>query len=104
MLQKGLDSLHGAVYLMDMTTTETRQMTGTDLHQEANMAHLPPSFRAGARVESRQFAGRLGTITRVIDASGELGGLVEVRWDGQRVSRSAGFFSPSEIKVVEEAT
>lgn len=78
-------------------------MTGTALHQEATMALLPSSFRAGARVESRQFAGRLGTITRVIDADGELGGLVEVRWDGQRVSRSAGFFSPTEIEAVEEA-
>ena len=65
-------------------------------------SYLPTTFRAGARVQSQ--AGRLGTITRVIDSEGQLGGLVEVRWDGQRVSRSAGFFSPQEIKVVEDAT
>lgn len=65
---------------------------------------LSSSFRPGARVESLHFAGRIGSVTRIIDTEGELGGLVEVRWDGQRVSRSAGFFSPSEVKVVEQAT
>lgn len=53
------------------------------------------SFATGSRVEgdatSRSF-GRKGTVTRVIDADGARGGLVEVRWDGEkRPSRSAGF-------------
>jgi hypothetical protein len=86
-----------------MTTTNPNPVE-PGRYQEVHMDHLPSSFRAGARVESRHFAGRLGTITRVIDADGELGGLVEVRWDGQRVSRSAGFFSPAEVAVVEETT
>ena len=52
----------------------------------------------GDRVQSTARPGRLGTITRVIDADGAIGGLVEVRWDGQRTpSRSAGFFSASEL-------
>lgn len=53
------------------------------------MARFP--FTSGARVE-RISDLRRGTVTRVIDTEGALGGLVEVRWDGQRrASRSAGF-------------
>lgn len=48
----------------------------------------------------RKADGRRGTVVRVIASDGALGGLVEVRWDGQRVSRSAGFEAVSGLEVV----
>jgi hypothetical protein len=62
---------------------------------------LPADFQVGAQVRSLHFSGRRGTIVRIVASEGELGGLVEVKWDDQkRVSRSAGFFSPREVEVV----
>jgi hypothetical protein len=54
----------------------------------------------GARVAHILVGRKTGTITRVIDADGALGGLVEVRWDGQRLSRSAGFFGANEVRAL----
>ena len=51
---------------------------------------------------SRKADGRRGEVVRVIASDGALGGLVEVRWDGQRLSRSAGFEPVSGLVV--EAT
>jgi hypothetical protein len=54
----------------------------------------------GARV-ARKSDGRVGTVTRVIDAGGAIAGLVEVRWDGERrPSRSAGFRSGDELRAL----
>jgi hypothetical protein len=60
---------------------------------------------AGTRVTgdatTRSF-GRTGTVTRVIDADGVLGGIVEVRWDGERrPSRSAGFEAVNALTSVD---
>ena len=85
---------------MNTTTTADRQTAGHQSPKEVIMTHLPSSFVAGARVVRPTIPTVVGTITRVIDAEGALGGLVEVRWDGRRVSRSAGFFSPQEIRVI----
>ena len=60
---------------------------------------LPAGFVPGARVRHLEVP-RTGTITRVIDAGGRLAGLVEVRWDGQRLSRSAGFFGGIELALL----
>lgn len=65
----------------------------------AASAVLPSGFVPGARVVAK-ITGRAGTITRVIDRSGFMAGLVEVRWDGQRrPSRSAGFFGGVELRL-----
>lgn len=62
-------------------------------------AELPATFVVGARVVALA-NDRRGTITRVIDGSGHMAGLVEVRWDGQRrASRSAGFFGGIELRL-----
>lgn len=46
--------------------------------------------------------GRTGTITRVIDADGVLGGLVEVQWDGESQPHpDAGFEGANALKFVD---
>jgi len=45
--------------------------------------------------------GATGTVTRVISAGGALGGLVEVRWDGRKLSRSAGFEATRNLEAAE---
>lgn len=62
-------------------------------------APLPAGLVPGARV-ALIANGRVGTITRVIDAAGHMAGIVEVRWDGQRVSRTAGFFGGVEVRAL----
>src|SRR5262245_52372675 len=48
--------------------------------------------------------GREGTVTRVIDRDGAIGGVVEVRWDGERRPRSgAGFYGGNELRPVAVA-
>jgi hypothetical protein len=44
--------------------------------------------------------GKVGTVTRVVTRNGLLGGLAEVRWDGQRLSRSAGFQAGRDLREV----
>lgn len=65
------------------------------------MAQFPTTgSRVSGNAQTRSF-GRLGTVTRVIDADGELGGLVEIRWDGERrPSRSAGFEAVRDLTVL----
>jgi hypothetical protein len=58
---------------------------------------MDQSITTGSRV-SHQPTGRVGTVTRVITRDGLLGGIAEVRWDGQRLSRSAGFFPGQELR------
>jgi len=59
---------------------------------------------AGTRVQgdatTRSF-GRQGTVTRVLDTDGARGGLVEVRWDGERRAHpSAGFELADTLELV----
>lgn len=81
---------------MNDTTTTTQEVTMT--------ATTTNGLTVGTRVTgdntTRSF-GRVGTVTRVIDADGALGGLVEVRWDGERrPSRQAGFEGANALKPV----
>lgn len=61
--------------------------------------NLNPSIVAGSRVERTD--GRVGTVTRIIATEGNLGGLVEVRWDGERrPSRTSGFEAGNNITLL----
>lgn len=60
--------------------------------------NLHPSIVPGARVR-RTRDSREGVVTRVLDRSGLYGGLVEVRWDGERRPNPRAGFELGE-KVV----
>jgi len=60
---------------------------------------LNPAIVAGSRIVRKD--GRTGSVTRIIAPDGALGGLVEVRWDGQRrPSRSNGFEAGRDISLL----
>lgn len=56
-------------------------------------------FQQGSRVLSLS-TGKVGTVVRVISRTGELGGIAEVRWDGQRLSRTAGFVAGRDLREI----
>lgn len=62
------------------------------------ISSLPSAIVAGVRIVRTD--GRRGTVSRIIAQDGALGGLVEVRWDGQkRPSRSNGFEAGRDIRL-----
>jgi len=77
-----VDMSTGKAYLPDMDTTTAT----TTLH---------PAIVVGSRIAMdipSYGITKHGTVTRVLDREGARGGLVEVRWDGEkRPRRGAGF-------------
>lgn len=64
---------------------------------------LDPRIQRGATIRDLA-TGSEGVVTRVLNTSGQRGGLVEVRWSWQRrVSRTSGFVLGDTIELAREA-